>query len=148
MASPDPMVQLEAALMVQLTADASPTPTDPELATLLPGGVYSRTGTGETRPFLTITLVRMDEDATYAGPYRWRFRYGIAANDEAESIDAASAALQRVYELLQDSGDAMVLEDFTVGFIRRGGRTMVTPNQSGVTYQRVTDEYRIEVYQK
>jgi hypothetical protein len=142
------MVQLEAAIMVRLGAGAAAVSTDPQLASLAPGGVYSRTGGGETRPFITLTLVRMDEDATWRVPYRWRFRYGISGNDEGESIDAASAALQRVYELLQDAGDLMPMEDFTLGYIRRNARTQVTPNQSGVTYQRVTDEYKIEVYPK
>lgn len=134
--------------MIQLGAGLTPVSTDPELASLAPGGVYSRTGGGETRPFLTLSLVRMDEDATWRVPYRWRFRYGIAANDEGESIDAATAALARVYELLQDHGDDMPMADYTVGYIRRNARTQVTPNQSGVTYQRVTDEYKIEVYPK
>jgi hypothetical protein len=52
--------------------------------------------------------------------------------------------LQRVYELLQDA--PLVMPNFTLGYIRRGRRTGITPNNSGVVYQRATDEYRVEVY--
>jgi hypothetical protein len=140
------MVQLEKAIMERLGAAADDTSTDLELASLLLGGVHSRTAGGEVYPFGTLTLVRMDEDHTFTRAWRWRFRYGFSVTDESESVDAASAALQRVYELLQDSGAFLTLEDFTVGFIRRAGRTQITPQQAGTTYNRITDEWKIEVY--
>lgn len=148
MAEPDPMVQLEMAIMAQLGAANSAISTDPQLAALLPGGLYSRQAGGEAYPFLNLSLVRMAEDKTYGGTYRWRFSYNISVTDAAESIDATSAALQRVYELLEDQDPSMPLEDFTLGFSRRAGRTGLSPDQSGVTYQRISDEWRFEVYPK
>lgn len=145
------MVQIESAIMVRLgaTDPDSAISTDPELAAALPGGVHSRTATGEVYPFLTITLVRMDSDYTFRRAWRHRFRYNISVSDESEAVDAASAALERVFDLLQDASEAdMTMEDFTLGFSRRAGRTQVTPTNQGVTYQRITDEYRIEVYPK
>lgn len=145
---PDPMVQLEAAIMVRLGATTSSISDDPALATLLPGGVHSRSAGGDVYPFLTLGLVRMQPFYTYTHPWRYQFRYNLSVTDEGEAIDAASAALQRVFELLQDQGDQMSMEDFTVGFIRRGGRTNSAPNAMGVVYQRITDEFAIEVYPK
>jgi hypothetical protein len=146
MAEPDAMVQLEAAIMVQLGAGASATSTDPQLAALLPGGLYSRQAGGSTYPFLNLSLVRMAEDHTYGKVYRYRFTYSISVTDAAESIDAASAALQRVFELLQDKDSEMPMEDFVLGYSRRAGRTGISPETDGVTYQRLIDEWRFEVY--
>lgn len=146
MAAPDPQVQLEAAVMARLGAVASPVSTDSVLASLLPGGVYSRSAGGNVYPFLTFTLIRMDEDQTYTRTWRYRFRYSISVTDAAEAIDAASAALQRVYELLNDADPNMPMEDFKFGYSRRGGRTAIGPTENGVNYQRIMDEWRFEVY--
>lgn len=144
MAEPDPMAQLEAGIMAALGASATAVSTDPELALLLPGGVHSRSAAEHETPYLTLVLVRMDEDHTFTGPWRWRFQYRLAVTDEAESIDASSAALERVYDLLHDANISM--EDFTLGFGRRKGRTGITPIMAGSTVQRISDEYRFEVY--
>lgn len=144
MAEPDPMVQLEGAIMAALGATTSQVSTDAALAALVPGGVHSRSAaTGDIYPVLFMGLVRMDTDYTFRGPYRHQFRYSITVSDESESIDAASAALQRVFQLLQDA--ALTMEDFTLGFCRRYGRTQISPVTDGVTYQRISDEWRIEV---
>lgn len=146
--APDPMEQLEAAIMARLGATNSSTSDDPTLAAALPGGVHSRTSNQDTFPFLTLSLVRQDDDYTFTGPWRHRFQYNIAVTDESEAVDASSAALQRVYELLQDAHKDPTfpaMEDFTLGFSRRRGRTQITPNNAGVTYQRISDEWRFEV---
>lgn len=141
------MVQVEAAIVARLGAAAGAVSSDPELAALLPGGVHSRTGGGDVYPFLTLGLVRQDDDYTFTRAWRHRFRYNLSVTDASESIDAASAALERVRQLLQDAGPAeLPMEDFEVGYCRRLGRVGVTPNQQGVEYQRLADEYRIEVY--
>lgn len=145
MAAPDPMVQLEAGLMQRLGATSDDVSSDLALATLLPGGLHSRSAGGTQYPFGTLTLIRMDEDHTFGKVWRYRFRYGFSVSDESESIDATSAALQRVFELLQDADAYIAMEDFKVMFIRRKARTGLTPTQTGQTYQRITDEYQIEV---
>lgn len=146
MAEPDPMVQLESAVMARLGAANSAISTDPDLASLLPGGLYSRTAGGEVYPFMNLSLVRMAEDHTYGKVWRYRFTYNISVTDAAESIDAASAALHRVFVLLQDQDPSMPMEDFKLGFSRRAGRVGVSPATDGVTYQRLIDEWRFEVY--
>lgn len=133
--------------MVALGAGTQETSSDPTLAALAPGGVHSRTADIDTYPFIVLTLVRMDEDKTFARTWRYRFRYGLSATDEAPSIDAASAALQRVYELLDRPAD-LPMEDFTLGTFYRAGRVGITPASSGSVYQRITDEYRGEIYPK
>lgn len=148
MADPDAMAQFEAAIVARLGATATAISTDPQLASLLPGGVHSRSGVGDIFPFLGIGLIRMDEDSTWGRTYRYRFTYGVTANDESEALEAASAALHRVYELLQNSGGNLTMEDFTCDFIRRRGRTHVAPSRDGVTWQRITDEWRADVYPK
>jgi hypothetical protein len=141
------MAQLEAGIMARLGAAASAVSTDATLASLLPGGLYSRQAGGEVYPFLNLSLVRMAEDHTYGKVYRYRFSYNLSVTDAAESIDAASAALQRVFELLQDQDENILLEDFTCGFSRRAGRVGSSPTSpSGVVYQRLSDEWRFEVY--
>jgi hypothetical protein len=144
------MVQFEAAIMARLGAATQEVSTDPVLAALAPGGVHSRVADEEdAKPFLVLTLIRMDEDKTFSRTWRYRFRYGLSATDESPSIDAASAALQRVYELLdRPPDDQMLMEDFTLGTLYRFGRTGLTPANSGNVYQRITDEYRGEVYPK
>lgn len=140
------MVQLETAIMARLGATASPISTDPTLATLLPGGVYSRNAGGETYPFLNLSLVRQTDNHTWRKAYRFQFRYNISVTDAAESIDAASAALERVYDLLHDGDGALTMEDFTCGYARRQGRVGISPSDRGVNYNRLVDEYLFEVY--
>lgn len=133
--------------MVRLGAITSPLSTDPSLASLLPGGLYSREAGGASYPFLVLSLTRMDTDYTFTRAWRYKFNYLLTVTDEGESIDAASAALQRVNELLQDAGSSMPMEDFILGYIRRTGRVQPPqPLSSGVAYQRIGDEYAIEVY--
>ena len=148
MAEPDPMVQLEAAIMARLGATSSAVSTDPDLASLLPGGVYSRNAGGDTYPYLTLSLVRQEDSHTWRRAYRFKFRYNVSVTDAAESIDAASAALERVYDLLQDQDASMTMEDFTCGYSRRQARTGIGPSDRGVNYQRLNDEYVFEVYPK
>lgn len=150
MAEPDPMVQLEAAIMVRLGAGAQDVSTDPELALLLPGGVHSRYAGGETFPYLNLGLVRQDDDYTFGKVWRHRFRYQFTVTDATGAVDAASAALERVNNLMQDVSAAdLPMEDYEIFFARRAGR--VNPPQpvsSGVTYTRLADEYRLEVIPK
>lgn len=146
MAEPDPMVQLESAIMARLGATTSPISSDPNLAALLPGGVYSRHAGGEIYPFLTMYLVRQTDGHTWRRPYRHQFRYNISVTDAAEAIDAASAALQRVYDLLFDQDAQLVMEDFRCGYSRRSGRIGLSPSDHGVNFQRLTDEWAFEVY--
>lgn len=142
----DPMVQLEAAIMARLGAAASSTSTDPDLATLLPGGVNSRSAGEGEYPFLTVSLVRMDQRHTFEGVTSISFLYYLSVTDRSESVDAASAALAKVHDLLQDAGSAgLPMADFSAIYSRRVGRTGVSPSAGGVQYQRITDEYRIEV---
>lgn len=140
------MVQLEAAIMARLGATGSEVSTDTDLASLLPGGVHSRTAGGSEFPYLNLTLVRMAQDHTMTRVYRYRFTYQLTVTDMAESVDAASAALERVYDLLQDApASSMTMEDFTLIFARRGDRTSISPTIEGQVTQRITDEYRFEV---
>jgi hypothetical protein len=141
---PDPMLELETALLLQLGAGSSEVSTDPILAAAAPGGVHSRSADTDDYPFIVIGLVFQDDDHTYTRAWRHRFRYGISATDDTASIDRSAAALQRVYELLQDAD--LPMEHFTLGFLRRTRRTGITPSASGVVYQRVTDDYLMEVY--
>lgn len=124
------MVQIEAAIMARLGAGSSEVSTDPALAGLAPGGVHSRTADVDAKPFIVLSLIRMDEDKTYTRTWRYRFRYGLSATDEAPSIDAASAALQRVYELLDRPPD-LPMEDFELLTCFRQGRVGITPASSG-----------------
>lgn len=134
--------------MARLGAATTVVSSDATLAAMAPGGVYSRSApSGVAYPFLTLSLVRLDSDYTMTGPYRHKFRYNLTASDESDAIDGASAALQRAYELLQDApASLMVMEDFTLGFCRRYGRVGTTPTNAGVTYQRIMDEWRLEVF--
>lgn len=146
MAEPDPMVQLESAIMARLGATTSEISTDPDLASLLPGGLHSRTAGGTDFPYLNLQLVRMASDYTFRVAYRFRFLYQFSVTDMGDSIDAASAALERVYDLMQDAGPvALPMEDFVVIYSRRGDRTSTSPTIEGQSTQRLTDEYRIEV---
>lgn len=148
MAEPDPMVQVEAAIMVQLGASASEISTDPALAALALGGVHSRTAPAGTFPYITVRLTRMDSDHTMSRVYRHRFKYNITCVDQAASVDRASATLERVYQLLHDKDPQMLMEDFIMGFARRAGRTSLSPKQMGQEYQQITDEYQFEAYPK
>jgi len=146
MAEPDPMVQVEAAIMARLGATADDVSTDPQLAALLPGGLHSRSAGGTDFPYLNLQLVRMAPDYTLRRAYRYRFLYNVMVTDMGESIDAASAALERVYDLLQDAGPAeLPMEDFAVIYCRRGDRTSTSPTIEGQSTQRLAEEYRIEV---
>lgn len=141
----DPMLELETAIMVALGADGSSTSSVAALAATLPGGVYSRVAGGGSYPFLTISLVRQDDDYTYTGPYRHRFRYQFSVTDAAESIDAVSAALAVVNGLLQDA--VMPMPHYTLGYSRRAGRVQPPqPVSEGVSYQRIADEWLFELY--
>lgn len=141
----DPMLELEAAIMTALGASNSSTSTIAGLAAVLPGGVYSRVAGGGSYPFLTISLVRQDDDYTYTKPYRHRFRYQFSVTDAAESIDAAAAALAVIDELLQDA--VLTMAHFVCGYSRRGGRVQPPqPVSDGVSYQRIADERMFEVY--
>lgn len=145
----DPMVALESAIMVRLGADQGPVSADPQLASALPGGLHSRTATVEVYPFANMVLVRGDDSHTYGGrTWRHAFRYQIMVTDQSASIDAAAAALQRIYELLHNAhleAGAMPMGDYELFYAARTGRVNVSPTSGGVEYQRVVDEYRLEV---
>lgn len=148
MAEPDPMVQIETAIMVALGATVSAVSTDPQLAAAAPGGVHSRTAPAGVFPYITVRLTRQDTDYTFRGPWRHRFKYNIQAVDQSSAVDAASAALERVYDLLQDQDAVMLMEDFYCIFSRRKGRTSLSPKQQGTEYQQITDEWDIQVVPK
>jgi hypothetical protein len=146
MAEPDAQVQVEIAIFERLAVGADYVSTDPELAALLPGGLYSRQAPDVDLLYLTLSLVAMDVRNTYAGPYWYRFTYRFIVSEQSESIDAASAALHRINVLLQDATPTM--EDFDWQFSRRLRRVEVPLARDGITYQRLADEYRVEVSPK
>lgn len=137
----DALLPAAAAVYGLLSGDAA-------LGALVPGGVWPDRAPVdvETYPLMTVALLPSRIDSTFAGPYRWVFDLRITTLDKAESFDAAGAASDRAFTLLQDADDTdLPMAGFDVLFCRKQSGNKMSPVREGEQFQQLIDGYRLEV---